>query len=106
MEASPAQHLLIVIREKIGDWLLCEGHSEESILYADRLASAYWTGRTIDVILSDLRFILDAGDCACILGWCKCHYPILYSTIPNELRDVDAAVYGPFHPAYNSQESN
>ena len=103
MNATPAQHLLIVVRERLGDSLLGEGYSEEQRLYADSLARAYWSGATLDVLLTDLRFILDSSDYACILGWCKLHYPITFLTIPPELRWVDESLFRPFDPAHDSQ---
>ena len=99
MDVTPAQHVLIVIRERLSGYLQGDGCSEEAVLYADKLARAFWTGRTLDVVLTDLRFILDSSEYASILGWCKTHYPITFLTILPKLREVDQSVFGPFHPA-------
>ena len=104
MEVTPAQHLLIVIGERLSGYLQGDGYGEETVLYADKLARAFWTGRTLDVVLTDLRFILDPSEYASILGWCKTHYPITFLTIPPELREVDQSVVGPFHPANADRE--
>ena len=99
MNATPAQHLLIVVRERLGDSLLGEGCNEEQILYADSLARAYWSGATLDVLLADLRFILDSSDYAC-----KLHYPITFLTIPPALRWVDESLFRPLDPAHENKE--
>ena len=85
MNFTPMEHVVCVIRERIGDILLGEGYGEESRLYADQLAVAFWKNSTLDVILRDIRFILDEEDTG-ILGFCKLHYPILFATIPTEVR--------------------
>ena len=90
MDVTPAQYLLIVIRERLSGFLQGEGYSEESVLYAAKLATAFWTGYTLDVVLTDLRFILEPSGYAGILGWFKLHYPLTFSSFPPELRQIDA----------------
>ena len=88
MNFTPTEHVVCVIRERIGDILLGEGYGEDSRLYADKLAVAYWKHSALDEILKDLRFILDNEDFDGILGFCKLHYPILFATIPSEVRSA------------------
>ena len=88
MNFTPTEHVVCVIRERVGDILLGEGYGEASRLYADQLAVAYRRNSTLDVILRDLQFVLDEADFAGILGFCKLHYPILFETIPSDVRGV------------------
>ena len=93
---------MCVIRERLADTLLCEGYAEDSRLYADQLACAYWRHNTLDNILLDLKFILDAEDYAGILGFCKLQYPILFATLPSALVSGEAEVPGLKHDTHGS----
>ena len=86
MDLTPRDHLVCVARERLSDILLCEGASENHRSYADRLACAYWQQSTVDCILQDLQFIFAEDEFAGILGFCKLRYPILFATIPSEIR--------------------
>ena len=103
MNFTPLEHVVCVIRERLGDTLLAEGYSESSRLYADQLAYAFWRRDTLDSILQDLQFILDEDDYAGILGFCKLQYPVLYATIPSSLKPKRAALPGTQHTSSRGQ---
>ena len=99
MDLTPRDHLVCVARERLSDILLCEGASENHRSYADRLACAYWRQSTVDCILQDLQFIFAEDEFAGILGFCKLHYPILFATIPLELKSGQASPANTQHNA-------
>ena len=80
--ASPVEHLLIVIRERIADQLASEGHSEDTRVQADQLALGLWNGQTADLVLSEVREVLPWQEFLGILAFCSDKYPILYASLP------------------------
>ena len=83
--ASPAEHVLIVVRERITEQLACEGHSENTLVQADQLAQGLWIGRTVDLILGEVKDILPRSEFLGVLAFCCNHYPILYTSLPSEI---------------------
>ena len=88
--ASPVEHLLIVIRERITDQLASEGHSEDIRVQADQLAFGLWSGQTADVVLSEVREVLPRQEFLGILAFCSDKYPLLYASLPADINGNNA----------------
>ena len=88
--ASPVEHLLIVIRERITDQLASEGHSEDIRVQADQLALGLWSGQTADVVLSEVREVLPRQEFLGILAFCSDKYPLLYASLPADINGNNA----------------
>ena len=88
--ASPAEHLLIVIRERITEQLAWEGHSDTVRIQADRLAIGLWSGQTVDLVLSEVKEILPRQVFLGVLAFCSDQYPILYASLPSNITGHNA----------------